>query len=165
MSNFAFLQAEFPAAHEAARRTEAHAYGDPRVACFYARRALELVVAWLYRRDSALRLPYQEQLAAMLNAPSFQQAAGTVVVNKAVLNAEPAFERLRRQATEIAGLLAEQAVIPTVKQEMALIEAMQGDEWWQDVKVPMLETARRRLRTLIKLIERRARKIVCWSNT
>jgi type I restriction enzyme, R subunit len=37
---------------------------------------------------------------------------------------------------------------------------MQGDEWWQDVTVPMLETARRRLRALIKLIERRARKVV-----
>jgi type I restriction enzyme, R subunit len=47
-----------------------------------------------------------------------------------------------------------------VKQEMALIEAMQGDDWWQDVTVPMLETARRRLRALIKLIERRARKVV-----
>ena len=47
-----------------------------------------------------------------------------------------------------------------VKHEMALIEAMQGDEWWQDVTVPMLETARRRLRALIKLIERRGRKVV-----
>ncbi len=43
---------------------------------------------------------------------------------------------------------------------MVLIEAMQGEEWWQDVTVTMLETARRRLRALIKLIERRARKVV-----
>lgn len=85
MSNFTFLQAEFPAVHEAARQAEAHAHGDPRAACFYARRVLELAVAWLYRHDSALRLPYREQLAAMLHAPSFKQAAGAVIVNKAVL--------------------------------------------------------------------------------
>jgi type I restriction enzyme R subunit len=49
VSNFAFLQAEFPAAHEAARQAETHAQGDPRAACFYARRALEPALAWLYR--------------------------------------------------------------------------------------------------------------------
>jgi type I restriction enzyme R subunit len=35
-----------------------------------------------------------------------------------------------------------------------------GEEWWQDVTVPMLETARKRLRLLIKLIERVHRKPV-----
>ena len=37
---------------------------------------------------------------------------------------------------------------------MPLIEDVAGDEWWQDVTVPMLESARKRLRGLIKLIER-----------
>jgi type I restriction enzyme, R subunit len=77
-----------------------------------------------------------------------------------VLRAEPGFARLQQQVQTIAGLLAEQAAIPMVKQELLLIDAMQGDGWWQDVTVPMLEVARRRLRALIKLIERRARKVV-----
>lgn len=77
-----------------------------------------------------------------------------------VLHAEPGFARWRTQVQQIVGLLAEQAAIPMVKHEMVLIEAMQGDEWWQDVTVPMLEVARRRLRALIKLIERRARKAI-----
>ena len=47
-----------------------------------------------------------------------------------------------------------------VAHEMVLIEALQGEEWWQDVTVAMLEVVRRRLRALIKLIERRARKVV-----
>ena len=76
----------------------------------------------------------------------------------AVLHADPGFERLRRQVQEIAGLLADQAAIPMVKREMLRIEAMQGDPWWQDVSVAMLEVARRRLRALVKLIERRARE-------
>lgn len=46
------------------------------------------------------------------------------------------------------------------RQDWLLIEALQGDDWWQDVTVTMLETARRRSRSLIKLIERRARKVV-----
>jgi type I restriction enzyme R subunit len=35
---------------------------------------------------------------------------------------------------------------------------VQTDVWWQDVTVPMLEEMRRRLRDLIKLIQKRKRK-------
>jgi type I restriction enzyme R subunit len=85
MSNFTFLQAEFPAVFDAARQAEAHAQSDPRAACFYARRALELALAWLYRHDPALRLPYQGHLAALIHEPTFQQTAGVVIVTKARL--------------------------------------------------------------------------------
>ena len=85
MSNFTFLQAEFPAVFEAARQAEAHAHSDPRATCFYARRALELALAWLYRHDPALRLPYQDHLAALIHEPTFQQTAGVVIVTKARL--------------------------------------------------------------------------------
>lgn len=37
---------------------------------------------------------------------------------------------------------------------------MAGDEWWQDVTAPMLEVARKRLRALVKLIEKGKKKIV-----
>ncbi len=78
----------------------------------------------------------------------------------AVLHAEPAFERLKQQVMQIAGLLAEQAAIPMVQNELVLIEALQGEPWWQDCTVPQLEVVRRRLRGLIRLIERRARKTI-----
>jgi len=45
-----------------------------------------------------------------------------------------------------------------VRDQMALIQDVQTDEWWQDVTVPMLEGMRRRLRDLIKLIEKQKRK-------
>ena len=41
---------------------------------------------------------------------------------------------------------------------MALIQEVQTDEWWQDVTIPMLETVRRRLRDLVKLIEKQKRR-------
>jgi type I restriction enzyme R subunit len=43
---------------------------------------------------------------------------------------------------------------------MALIQEVQADEWWQDVTVPMLEIVRRRLRDLVKLIEKQKRNLI-----
>ncbi len=45
-----------------------------------------------------------------------------------------------------------------VREQMVLIQDVQTDEWWQDVTVPMLEVVRRRLRGLVKLIDKRKRK-------
>ena len=40
MSNFVFLQAEWPALHDAATKAESLAYSDARTACYYAERSL-----------------------------------------------------------------------------------------------------------------------------
>ena len=56
---------------------------DPRTSCFYARRATELIVNWIYKADSTLRLPYQDNLGALLHEPTFKQAVGEAVFNKA----------------------------------------------------------------------------------
>jgi type I restriction enzyme R subunit len=77
-----------------------------------------------------------------------------------VLRHEPAFARLRDRVKELAGLLAEKSAIPMVRDQMALIEDVQSDEWWEDVTVPMLEVMRRRLRDLIQFIDKRQRKPV-----
>ncbi len=45
-SNFSFLQADWPELLAEARRAEAAALADPRTACFYARRTLELAVVY-----------------------------------------------------------------------------------------------------------------------
>jgi type I restriction enzyme R subunit len=76
----------------------------------------------------------------------------------AVLRVEPAFSRLSDQVKAIAGLLEEKSSIPMVHAQMPLIQEIQTDEWWQDVTTPMLEIVRRRLRALIKLIEKAQRK-------
>ena len=76
------------------------------------------------------------------------------------LRSDPGFERLRDQVKEIAGLLEEKSAIPMVREQMALIQEVQTDEWWQDVTIPILERLRRRLRDLVKLIEKRKRKAI-----
>jgi type I restriction enzyme, R subunit len=47
-----------------------------------------------------------------------------------------------------------------VRDQMTLIQDVQTDEWWQDVTTPMLESARRRLRALVTLIEKARRQPV-----
>jgi type I restriction enzyme R subunit len=82
-SPFAFLQAEWPAIFEAGTRAAAVVHRDARTACFYSRRALELSVAWLYKHDAALKLPYQDNLSALIHEPTFKQTAGEAIFNKA----------------------------------------------------------------------------------
>lgn len=82
-SNFAFLQTGWPELLAEAQRAEAACHADPRTACFYARRTLELTVAWLYRAEGgaggALRMPYKADLSAYLFEPSFKLLVGAAL--------------------------------------------------------------------------------------
>src|SRR5262245_17076729 len=83
MSQFAFLQAEFPDIFAHASRAESLAHADPRGAAFYGRLALETAVNWLYRHDRTLKNPYDPTLAALLAEPSFQALVGRTLWVKA----------------------------------------------------------------------------------
>jgi type I restriction enzyme R subunit len=82
VSNFAFLQTEWPLLHEAATKAECMVHADARAACFYARRTLEMAVAWLYKHDRGLRLPYQDNLSALIHEPTFARVVGEAVFTK-----------------------------------------------------------------------------------
>ncbi|MDX1999559.1 MAG: DUF4145 domain-containing protein, partial [Thermoanaerobaculia bacterium] len=83
MSHFSFLATEWPELFEAAGRAEGMALGDARMACFEARRALELAVAWAYRFDSSLPRSYADNLSARLHEPRFKNLLGPGVFAKA----------------------------------------------------------------------------------
>ena len=85
MSNFAFLQSEWPSLFDAATKVEGLAHSDARASCFYARRTLELAVAWLYKYDPGLKLPYQDHLSALIHEPTFRQTVGDAVFTKSKL--------------------------------------------------------------------------------
>ncbi|MBL7495659.1 DEAD/DEAH box helicase family protein [Frankia sp. CNm7] len=78
----------------------------------------------------------------------------------ACLGAEPGFTTMRARVREIATALLGQTTIPAVKDQEELLEELTTDTWWQDVTLPMLETVRRRLRGLIRLIEKSKRNVV-----
>jgi type I restriction enzyme, R subunit len=85
VSQFDFIRTEWPEVFDAAVRAENAARPDPRTACFYARRALELAVVWIYKHDPAVTLPYQEQLSALIHDPSFKHSIGPALFAKARL--------------------------------------------------------------------------------
>jgi type I restriction enzyme, R subunit len=85
-SNFAFLHLpEWAFLFESAKRAEEQAKSDARGSCFYARRTLELAVAWLYKHDRSLRPPYQDNLSALIHEPTFRQTVGDALFTKARL--------------------------------------------------------------------------------
>ncbi|MDE2150356.1 MAG: hypothetical protein KGJ55_11135 [Gammaproteobacteria bacterium] len=73
MSQFAFLQREWAAVFEAASKAEGAVHVDPRTACSYARRALELAVGWTYECDPGLELANPDTLSALIHESSFKQ--------------------------------------------------------------------------------------------
>jgi type I restriction enzyme, R subunit len=72
----------------------------------------------------------------------------------------PGLERLRHQVQEIASGLLEQLAIPTIREQQELLDEIAGDEWWEDVTLPMLEHARLCIRGLVHLLEKRRRAFV-----
>jgi len=85
VSQFQFLEAEWTALFESASKAEGSIHSDPRTACFYARRSLEIAVKWLYKHDNTFKLPYQDSLNALLHEPSFRQGVGDALFTKARL--------------------------------------------------------------------------------
>ncbi|MGA9867686.1 MAG: DEAD/DEAH box helicase family protein [Acetobacteraceae bacterium] len=83
MSQFGFLNSEWPDIHDAADSAERAVLSDPRASAFYARRALELTLAWLYKFDRRLKLPYQDNLSALIHEPSFRASVGEAIFYKA----------------------------------------------------------------------------------
>ena len=71
-----------------------------------------------------------------------------------LLRQEP-FERQRKRVIRLASALEDLGTsIPSVAAQMDLIQDIQTDEWWVDVSYSMLEDARKRLRSIVQLIER-----------
>lgn len=80
--HFQFLKSEWAKLYEAAIKAESLAYPDPRTACFYSRRALEIAIAWLFECDNSLTPPYKTDLSAYLFEPSFKSLIGAALHTK-----------------------------------------------------------------------------------
>lgn len=82
MSNFAFLRTvNWSEMYSDCARAESYATTDPRSACFYSRRTVELLVDYLYD-VLALTIPYKNDLAAKINDPAFKSKVGLGIANK-----------------------------------------------------------------------------------
>ena len=93
-----------------------------------------------------------------LAAKQFDYVA--LLTQLAILRADPGYVNLQSRIMGIALQLEELGNVPMVSAQMALILEVQTDEYWEGINPPTLETMRRRLRSLVKLIDPSARKIV-----
>jgi type I restriction enzyme, R subunit len=75
----------------------------------------------------------------------------------ALLRHDKSFTRWSNDVREIAGALEEKAAIPMVREQLELIIELQTDEYWQDITTPMLEGVRKRLRSLVKFVDKASR--------
>ncbi len=76
-SQYALIAGQWPELHEEAQKVEQFALSDPRTACFYARRTIELLVEWVYDNDGQLQRPMTAQtLADLMYARVFCDVAG-----------------------------------------------------------------------------------------
>lgn len=78
----------------------------------------------------------------------------------ASLRADKSLTRLRNQVKEIASRLEAKSNITQVREQLELIQELQQDEYWTDITLPMLEQVRLRLRNLVRLMDKKQRKIV-----
>lgn len=80
-AQFAFL-APFGFMADHVQMAERQALFDPRGAAVHARLAVEAMVRWLYDHDTALRAPYDNNLAALTAEPTFLKLAGLMIRTK-----------------------------------------------------------------------------------
>jgi hypothetical protein len=98
-SQYSLIAGQWPELHEEALKVEQFVLSDPRTACFYARRTIELLVEWIYTNDSQLQRPVAAQtLADLMYARAFCDLASEQMArfrllkdlgNKAVHRTDP----------------------------------------------------------------------------
>ncbi len=98
-SQYTLIADQWPELHAEAVRVEQCALSDPRTACFYARRTIELLVEWVYDNDGQLQRPFgYGSLADLIYNASFRDIAGEQIRrfrllkdlgNKAVHHSDP----------------------------------------------------------------------------
>lgn len=77
-----------------------------------------------------------------------------------VLYGDGALPKYETPIREVADGLLEQLSIPKVAAKELLLREVASDAWWQDVTPPMLEHARKEIRSLVGLLEKKKRTIV-----
>ena len=77
-TNFDYLKTEpkFAAFADVAISAERIVLIDPEACIINCRRAMEFAVKWMYSVDSALELPYQDNLQSLMNNEDYREIVG-----------------------------------------------------------------------------------------
>lgn len=82
----------------------------------------------------------------------------------AILEHDPKLPRYQERVRELAGGLEEKKSIPVVNDQMELILEVQTDGFWEYVTLPMLENVRKKLRDLIKFVDKKGGRDNVYTN-
>ncbi|QDU98579.1 DEAD/DEAH box helicase family protein [Lignipirellula cremea] len=82
----------------------------------------------------------------------------------AILEHDPKLPWYQERIRALAGGLEEKKAIPVVNAQMELILEIQTDEFWEYVTLPQLENVRKRLRDLIKFIDKQGGRGNVYTN-
>ncbi|MEV4180622.1 DEAD/DEAH box helicase family protein [Streptosporangium canum] len=79
-----------------------------------------------------------------------------------LLVGDPGYDALKPQVQRIAEDLLDPTTVnnPVVARHVEFLTDVAGEDWWQDVTLPMLETMRRTMRGLVRLIPTKRRAVV-----
>jgi type I restriction enzyme R subunit len=97
-------------------------------------------------------LPSQRE-AEHISAKLFDLAC--VNLQLALVRSTGDFIGYRDRVIAVAEQLDKMDSIPAIRAELAYIQSVQTEEFWQDITLSMIEQTRRKLRGLVKFIERR----------
>ena len=73
MSNFSFIQQEFPELYQDAVEAESLALISPKASSILSRSALEVTIRWLYDNDPDLEKPWDNNLNALIHTHTFRK--------------------------------------------------------------------------------------------
>ncbi|CAL2087009.1 Type I site-specific deoxyribonuclease [Tenacibaculum sp. 190524A02b] len=74
MTNFNFLQNEFPEIYQEAIKAEEYTFKEPKFGALQCRTVLELGVKWMYHNDTEFTLPHDTSLNSLLHHTSFRHS-------------------------------------------------------------------------------------------
>lgn len=109
--------------------------------------------AFVELREHVAGLP-SEQSAEHITAKLFDLLCLNLQLS--MIQATADFVTHRDKVIDLAADLENKIAIPAVREQAALIQEIQTEAFWKDLTLPIVESVRRRLRDLIKFIERRS---------
>ncbi|MEI6359060.1 MAG: DEAD/DEAH box helicase family protein [Synechococcus sp. ELA619] len=119
-SQYTLIASQWPELHQEAQKVEQFALSDPRTACFYARRTIELLVEWVYSNDGQLQRPWGDpNLSQLIHTYDFRQLIGERMLSR--------FKLIKDQGNDAVHRIVQ---IPTTTAELVASELFQVLRWF-----------------------------------
>ena len=108
VTNFDYLKKEpkFSGFANVAISAERIIIMDPEASIINSRRAMEFAIKWMYSVDSALEMPYQDNLYSLMNTDEYRQIVGSDILRR--------MEYIRRCGNNVAPVSYTHLTLPTI---------------------------------------------------